>query len=234
VSLDRRSVTLAGLNLACAAGIGAFCYGLVHLLSIGTCASGNTPFAIVRSCPSGATAAIGPLMGGVSTATLAMVAAGLVTDGGWKPGYVLLFLVTGMVALITALTSRGLGSGSQFAAWTLTATFLPLGLWPLAAPISGYLDHGDQRALSRRGVIADAILSEVRRLQTYPTGEIQIENVYSVQPLTGASFELRQELNILSGRLPARGQRVQVRYDPRHPERFELLGGPAAPARSYR
>jgi hypothetical protein len=51
---------------------------------------------------------------------------------------------------------------------------------------------------------------------------------YAVTPLDGVSFELSRETNAIVSHMPRRGDRARLSYDPRHPDRFEVVSNTAA------
>jgi hypothetical protein len=112
---------------------------LVKLLETGTCASGNTPYAIRHPCPPGTGGAILLLMAGIFAA---IIGAGLFAARGtpsWarnRPHRVSTFAVTwgigftatGAVSLLTALGNDSLGQGGQLGGLIVGITFLVMGI----------------------------------------------------------------------------------------------------------
>jgi len=113
-------------------------YALVRLLHTGTCASGNTPYAIARQCPSGTGWLIGLLMGGVIVALIgtAIAGVGLAFPGG------LAFTGVGAAALYVGITGAG-NAGGTSAGYSVGITFLVMGLLYLASSISSWRDSRD-------------------------------------------------------------------------------------------
>ncbi len=115
--------TLIGLALY-VAGLGGLGYGLVRLMHIGTCASGNTPYVIGRQCPSGTGWYMALLIGGVFAA---LIGAALANRGMALPmgaG----FTAIGAVALYGGLTAPGSARGAATAGYTVGPIFLVMGL----------------------------------------------------------------------------------------------------------
>lgn len=127
-------------------GLILFNVKLVQLLEIGTCASGNTPYAIRSPCPAGTGTAILLLIGGVFAALIGAFMFALRGESPWSRGrghrvstYAMLwgigFAGTGAVALITGLTDDSLGQGGELGAIIVGATFLVMGVPALLAAI---------------------------------------------------------------------------------------------------
>jgi hypothetical protein len=211
---------LAGVVAAGACA--AVCVGLSHLFTIGTCASGSTPYVIALPCPSGTAAGVGLLGGGLIVLTIASSTAAFLYSGGWKVGYALLFLSLGGTALVSALTRSGLSSGSSSAAWLLAATFLPMGAWPVLAALMSGAEGSESRRLGSRGVTAPATVAAVSTTTRWSTGESLIKVTYRVEPHAGHSFELDRSFSVLPGQMPRVGERVQLRYDPKQPANFQV------------
>ena len=57
-------------------------------------------------------------------------------------------------------------------------------------------------------------------------GEAVVRVSYSVEPDTGVAFEAVRESKVGMVHLPQAGQGVEVRYDPEHQDRFEVLTTP--------
>ena len=106
------------------AGLGGLGYGLVRLMHIGTCASGNTPYVIGRQCPSGTGWYIALAVGGTFAA---MIGAALVNLGLALPMGVG-FTAIGAVALYGGLTAPGSAQGAAEAGYTVGPIFLVMGL----------------------------------------------------------------------------------------------------------
>src|SRR5215208_5262744 len=112
---------------------------LVQLLETGTCASGNTPYAIRNPCPAGTGTAILLLMAGIFAVILG---AGLFAARGtpsWGRGrshrvstfsltWGVGFTVTGATALIAALGDDSLGQGGELGGMIVGITFLLMGV----------------------------------------------------------------------------------------------------------
>jgi hypothetical protein len=112
---------------------------LVQLLETGTCASGNTPYAIRNPCPAGTGTAILLLMAGILAA---MIGAGLFAARGmpsWARGrshrvstfsltWGVGFTATGATALIAALGDDALGQGGELGGMIVGITFLLMGV----------------------------------------------------------------------------------------------------------
>jgi hypothetical protein len=127
-------------------GLVLFNEKLVQLLEIGTCASGNTPYAIRNPCPAGTGTAILLLIGGVFASLIGAFMFALRGEAPWGRGrghrvstYATLwgigFAGTGAVALVTGLTDDSLGQGGELGAIIVGATFLVMGAPALLAAI---------------------------------------------------------------------------------------------------
>jgi hypothetical protein len=110
-------------------GIAAIGTAIVHLAHIGTCASGNTPFVIARTCPTD-TASHALLIGaGLLGAGIgaAIAGRGLLIWGG------LGFTGVGIAALYGAATvPAGAGGGGSLGGYIVGGVFIPMGLAALA------------------------------------------------------------------------------------------------------
>jgi hypothetical protein len=115
--------TLIGLVLY-VGGLGGLGYGLVRLMHIGTCASGNTPYVIGRQCPSGTGWYIAVLVGGIFAAMIgaAIVELGLALPMGIG------FTTIGALALYGGLTAPGSAQGAAAAGYTVGPIFIVMGL----------------------------------------------------------------------------------------------------------
>ena len=150
---------ISGLGLF-GGGIALANVKLVKLLETGTCASGNTPYAVRNPCPPGTGTAI--LLAGICAA---VIGAGLFAARGtpsWakeRPHRVSTFSVawgigftaTGATALITALGNDSLGEGGQLGGLIVGITFLVMGVPVLlfaAWSLIGSLGSRDERPMS--------------------------------------------------------------------------------------
>jgi hypothetical protein len=121
---------LIGLALY-VAGLGGFGYGLVRLMHIGTCASGNTPYVIGRQCPSGTGWYIALLFGCVFVTLIGAAIAGLGMALPMGVG----FTVIGAAALYGGLTAPDSAQGATAAGYTVGPIFIVMGLVYLAFAI---------------------------------------------------------------------------------------------------
>ncbi len=126
-----------GIFLACVVG---FCVGLLSLLDVGTCASGNQPFEIApgRECPDGTEAkALLLILSilGLLVATGVFLLRGR-PPGGWATfsampllaGWAIFFTATGAAALIHSLTSETIPADGKLGGEIVGVTFLIMGL----------------------------------------------------------------------------------------------------------
>ena len=165
-------------------GLVLFNVKLVQLLEIGTCASGNTPYAIQNPCPAGTGTAILLLIGGIFASLIGAFMFALRGEPPWSRGrghrvstYATLwgigFAGTGAVALIAGLTDDSLGQGGELGAIIVGATFLVMGVPALLAAIWGLvssLRSRDENAMTS----ADALgSSEATFATTSASGAFQ-------------------------------------------------------------
>lgn len=198
------------------AGTIMFTVGLYELLKIGTCASGG-PFAIASPCPNGSWVWDAALPVGI---VLAIV--GIFLGGGLVYGA--MFLVSGATVLVELLTSSGLSSGAKLGGYIIAAVFIPMGAIPLAGAIQRRASTRNERGLTSRGRVAEATVSRVEELERFGPNEAMVRITYSVQPGDAASFEVTRTTNALVSRLPQVNRRVQVRYDSKNHNNFEIVG----------
>jgi hypothetical protein len=152
-------------------GLVLFNVKLVQLLEIGTCASGNTPYAIRNPCPAGTGTAILLLTAGVFASLIGAFIFALRGEAPWSrgrdrrvPTYAMLwgvgFTGTGAVSLFTGLSDDSLGAGGELGAIIVGATFLVMGVPALLVAIwslvSG-LRSGDERAIGPTGSLASSV-----------------------------------------------------------------------------
>jgi hypothetical protein len=149
---------LFGLALFLASFV-VFEVALVKLLQIGTCASGNTPYAIAQPCPEGtgkwAIALPASIFGGLAGAAI-------YAFRGNRPGgdlfeapigfgsvaWAMLFTGTGLVCLGVRLFSDvPLQAGAKFATIFLACLFIPMGLAPI---VFGAWSSWDDRDSAKR------------------------------------------------------------------------------------
>jgi len=143
-------------------GLILFNVKLVQLLEIGTCASGNTPYAIRNPCPAGTGTAILLLMAGIFAALIGGFMFALRGEPPWSRGrghrissfttlWGVGFAGTGAVSLIAALTDEQLGQGGELGGIIVGATFLVMGVPALLVAIwslLGSLRSRDESAMS--------------------------------------------------------------------------------------
>jgi hypothetical protein len=115
--------TLIGIVLY-VAGLGGLGYGLVHLMHIGTCASGNTPYVIGRQCPSGTGWYVGLLIGCIFAAMIGAAVAGLGMGLSMGAG----FTAIGAVALYGGLSAPDSAQGAATAGYSVGPIFIVMGL----------------------------------------------------------------------------------------------------------
>jgi hypothetical protein len=223
------------------AGVAAQCAGLPWLLNTGTCASGNTPYVIANPCPSGTGGHIALFGGGMTIAILAMVAASLAGGGGLFGGAGLLmwaaeFVGVGGTVLVWALTHGNALPGSKTAAYIIAVIFIPMGGIPLLFGVRSLISGAEDKMTERRAKVVDAVISRVDELQRYGQNQARIRVTYTVSPSDGTSFELSRDTNAIISHMPRRGDQARISYDPRHPDRFEVVsrsaGAAAASART--
>jgi hypothetical protein len=202
------------------AGCAAFTVGLLHVMKIGTCASGG-PFVTAQPCPSDAGTWALLLAGGIIAAVIAIII------GGWAGAGLLvwcgLFLSSGIALLVYALTGTDVSAGAKTAGYVIGATFIPMGGLPLVYLIASWVRGAQARRLKARSHEADGTVSRVEELQRYGFNQAKVRLTYAVSPLDDASFEVSRETNMLLSQLPRAGQRVRVSYDPRDRNRFEIV-----------
>jgi hypothetical protein len=141
----------------------AFNYALIQLLEVGTCASGNTPYAISRPCPSGTGADVGILIGSIFAG---LIGAGVFAFRGERPGHDtslnggfswgtfawgLFFAATGAAALIAVITDNQIDSngGGKLGGGIVGVTFLLMGVPALIIAFWGFYSDRDKRKPSR-------------------------------------------------------------------------------------
>jgi hypothetical protein len=134
------------------AALAGFNYALVQLLEVGTCASGNTPYAISRPCPSGVGGDVALLVGSIFGG---LIGAGIFAFRGDRPGHQtslrdafswgtfawgLFFAGTGAVALIASLTDNNIDSngGGKLGGMIVGVTFLLMGVPALLMALWGF------------------------------------------------------------------------------------------------
>lgn len=139
---------------------------LISLLEIGTCASGNTPYAISQPCPSGTGTDILLLTGGIFGALIGgwvFSARGLPPSEQDRPGPPsdftwaglgggLAFAASGATVLIASLTDEAIknSGGAQLGGIITGATFLVMGLpvlyWALTPVFKGLRGRDERPA----------------------------------------------------------------------------------------
>jgi hypothetical protein len=221
------------------AGVVAQCIGLPELLKTGSCASGNTAFAIARPCPAGTGTTIALFGGGMTIAILAMVAGSLAGNGLFGGAGLFLwaaeFVGVGATVLVWALTHGNGPAGSKLASYIIALVFIPMGGIPLLFGLRSGLGGAEEKMVSRRSKRAEATISGVEELQRYGTNQARVRLTYAVSPADGQSFEVSRETNAIISHMPRRGDRATISYDPRHPDRFQVVsasanGGASAPS----
>jgi hypothetical protein len=140
-------------------GFVAFEVALANLLEVGTCASGNTPYAIAQPCPEGTGKYAAMLPAGIIGG---LIGAGIYAFRGDRPGgdlfdppigfgtiaWALLFCGTGLVCIYMRVFSDvELQAGAKFATIFIAALFIPMGLAPI---VFGIWSSWDDRDSARR------------------------------------------------------------------------------------
>lgn len=105
-------------------GLSGLGFGLVHLMHIGTCASGNTPYVIGRQCPSGTGWYFFLLVGSIFAAMIGAAVAGLGMALPMGVG----FTAIGAVALFGGLSAPDSAQGAAMAGYTVGPIFIVMGL----------------------------------------------------------------------------------------------------------
>ena len=73
---------------------------------------------------------------------------------------------------------------------------------------------------------ADATIVHVEMLKRINYGTATVRIAYAVRPINESPFEAVRETKVKMAALPHAGQQVRVSYDPRRPDRFEVLTPP--------
>jgi putative oligomerization/nucleic acid binding protein len=219
----KRAIPAAVIGFA---GAGVFTYALVHVMKIGTCASGG-PYVSARPCPAGTGGWILLLTGGIIVCVIAMIA-GAGTGASlliWSA----LFLASGVGMLVYALTGHNVSAGAKTAGYTVGGVFIPMGGIPLVYVIYNWFRSMGADRLKKRSKQADATVSRIDELERFGFNQAKVKITYAVQPLDDASFEVSRTTNVLVSQMPHTGQRVKISYDPGNRDKFELVtAGPAA------
>ena len=136
-------------------GLVAFEVALANLLEVGTCASGNTPYAIAQPCPEGTGKWAAMLPAGIIGG---LIGAGIYYFRGDRPGgdlfdppigfgtvaWALLFVGTGLVCLyVRFFADVELQAGAEFATIFIACLFIPMGLAPIVFGIWSGRDERD-------------------------------------------------------------------------------------------
>ncbi len=209
-------------------GAGLFTYELIEVMKIGTCASGG-PYVSARPCPAGTGTKALLLTLGILLSVAAIFIAGGFTRAGLFV-WCAMFLSAGVGMLIYALTGHNVPSGAKLAGYIIGAVFIPMGGLPLIWLVGKGLSAAEEHRLKARRKLASATLSRIDELHRYGVNQARVRLTYSVQPSDEAGFEVSRETNALLTQLPKAGQRVNIFYDPRNHDRFEVTD--ADPARA--
>jgi hypothetical protein len=201
-------------------GAGLFAYELVEVMKIGTCASGG-PYVSAQPCPAGTGAKALLLTLGILLSIGAIFLAGGFTGAGLF-AWCAMFLGAGIAMLAYALTGHNVPSGGKLAGYIIGAVFIPMGGLPLIWLVGKGLSGAQAHRLKARRKLATATLSRIDELHRYGVNQARVRLTYSVQPPDGAGFEVSRETNALLTQLPRAGQRVNILYDPKDHDRFEL------------
>jgi hypothetical protein len=209
-------------------GAGLFTYELIEVMKIGTCASGG-PYVSAQPCPAGTGTKVLLLTLGILLSIGAIFLAGGFTGPGLFV-WCTMFLSAGVGLLAYALTGHNVPSGAKLAGYIIGAVFIPMGGLPLIWLVGKGLSGADAHRLKARRKLATATLSRIDELHRYGVNQVRVRLTYSVQPSDEAGFEVSRETNALITQLPKTGQRVNLFYDPRDHNRFEVTD--ADPARA--
>lgn len=212
--------TIPGLIIGLA-GVVLFTIALLHIMKIGTCASGG-PYVSARPCPSGTGGWIGLLIGGILASIVGMLLCGGVFGAGlvvWSA----LFAGSGTAMLVQSLTANDLSAGAKSAGYIVGTVFILMGGVPLVWLISRGLSGAREKRFKAHSRECEATVSRVEELQRYGFNQAKIRITYAIQPLDDASFEVSRETNVLVSAMPHVGQRVKARYNASDHERFEIV-----------
>jgi Short C-terminal domain len=202
-------------------GVVLFSIGLIHVMKIGTCASGNTPYVIANPCPSGTGGYVLMIVGGILAATIGIMIGGF--GGAGMIVWAALFVGSGSALLINALTAQGLSAGAKSAGYIIGAIFIPMGAVPLLWMLFSSAGSLHQSRIRARSKETDATVTRVEELNHFGYGQIKARVTYAVQPMDDASFEVSHDSNFLTTQVPRTGAKVKIRYDPTNHEQFEIV-----------
>ncbi|MGZ4173691.1 MAG: hypothetical protein ACXVQR_04355 [Solirubrobacteraceae bacterium] len=152
-------------------GVVLLSVGLIHVMKIGTCASGNTPYVIANPCPSGTGGYIFMIVGGILAAT-----AGIITGGFGGAGMIVwaaLFLGSGSAMLINALSASGLSAGAKSAGYIIGAVFIPMGAIPLIWMLFSGAGTLRQNRLRARSKETEATVTRVEEINRFGYGQVK-------------------------------------------------------------
>jgi hypothetical protein len=175
------------------------------------------------------------LTGGMIVTILCMIVGSFIGDGLFSGVGLLLwsaeFLGIGITLLLQAILGHNLGPGAKTAGYIIGIVFIPMGAIPLLFGMRGWLSSAGEARVKHRQQTADATITRVDELQRFGPNTARVRINYSVQPPNGTSFEVSRETNAIVSRMPQRGDRARIAYDPRHPDRFEVVSsGVSTPA----
>ncbi|HYM58728.1 MAG TPA: hypothetical protein VES79_12265 [Solirubrobacteraceae bacterium] len=188
--------------LVALAGLGAFSWGLYHLLLIGSCGGGNA------SCPAGSSKYFIGVAAGLPVAIVATVA------GGGALTFIGTFLAVGVTSIVAGFSDQGAEQraflfplGGIFAAVALAP--LLVAPWALVRRLKAtrLVEHGSQ-AIGTVTAVEDANLT----LNT----KSRVKLLFRIEPQDGTpAFEAAKTVTSRASRSPARATAIQCGSTPR-------------------
>lgn len=227
-----------GVAIVGLAGVVAQAVAFPHILKVGTCASGNTPYVIANQCPSG-TGTWALLIGGGMTLTiLCMVFAGFLGGGLFGGAGLILwageFLGLGVVLLLYSLLGHDVSNGGKLGGVIIGIVFIPMGGIPLLFGIRSWLSDARESVVKHRMIIAEGTIARVDELKRYGANQAHVRITYTVHSPDGDNFEVSRETNAIISHMPRPGSRVKLSYDPHNLEHVTVLSSGAGPPTSAR
>jgi hypothetical protein len=217
--------TLGALLLA-GASIVLLDSGIYHLVRTGSCGSSST-YVTSRPCPPGTAGHILGVIGGVFGA---LIAVGIYAARGRKGGgrasvglglilWSLTFVTIPASMLVAAYgPANNHNSGARTTAIVLAATFIPMGLLPLAFVSRGRKKQAKLAELATRGKRCSGVVVSVDDTGVTINDNPRVRITVRAEPPGESPFTIVKTATVSRVRIPRPGDRCVVVYDPANRE----------------
>lgn len=189
------------------AGIGAFSWGLYHLLLIGSCGGEN-----VQACPPGSGKYFAGVAAGLPVAIIATIA------GGGGVTFVGMFLAVGVTSIYAGLSGKATEAGQETFLFVFGGAFTFFALAPLLlVPLAGRKAKR-MAALIEGGKEGIGTVLGVQDTNVTINNNPRVKLRFRIEPTDGTEpFEAEKTVTVSRVEIPRPGDRYPVWFDPSNP-----------------